>query len=345
MKHTWKLSLVALAAIVLIGVSGCGDFWNALVFSIEGEVIDAKQQTKTSIGGATVVLNDMDGNKIAEATTDSSGYYLMDGVEPGTYELTGSKSGYAFISRVVKVNGVLQTFPDLFAVQETNDVSIILTWNGDNVVDLDGKISVPPNTLGNGSNTFVAYGDVGTAGFAPEDGRGSGRTLVGFDETTTPNTRDDEERGVTHDVDAYAGNAGDFPRIETVTLPVESLTGTSGTTLGNVGDGAGLVEVGDQWEGILEYSVRAYSNEVIASTGTPKSAEANVYVLQGTDMLGSYPFPIYTGLDHVSVLRIHALSYAGDTEGVYVIYPDLQILVDGWRSAGNEFEPIVTKRK
>lgn len=342
MKHTWKLSLVALAVIVLIGVSGCGDFWNALVFSIEGEVIDAKQQTKTSIAGATVVLNDMDGNKIAEATTDSSGYYLMEGVEPGTYELTGSKSGYAFISRVVEVNGVLQTFPDLFAVQETNDVSIILTWNGDNVTDLDGKISVPPTTA-LGFNTFVAYGDVGSGGFAPEDGKASGRTLVGYDEST--NSRTEESRGVTHDVDAYAGNVDDFPRIETVTLPVESLTDTSGSELTDVGDGEGLVQVGDQWEGILEYSVRAYADEVIATAGSPSSAEATVYVLQGTDMLGSYPFPIYTGLDHVSVLRIHALSYASDTEGLYVIYPDLQILVDGWRSVGNEFEPIVTKRK
>lgn len=343
MKHTWKLSLVALAAVVLIGVSGCGDFWNALVFSIDGEVIDAKQQTKTSIGGATVVLNDMEGNKIASATTDSSGYYLMEGVEPGTYELTGSKSGYAFISRVVEVNGVLQTFPDLFAVQQTDDVSIILTWNGDNVTDLDGKISVPPATVGNGFNTFVAYGDVGSAGFAPEDGKASGRTLVGYDESI--NDRDEEHRGVTHDVDAQAANADTFPRIETVTLPIASLDGLSGTALTDVGDGDGLVQVGDQWEGILEYSVRAYSTEVIASAGSPQSAEARVYVLQGTDMLGSYPFPIYTSLDHVSVLRIHALSYSGDTEGVYVIYPDLQILTDGWRSVGTEFEPIVTKRK
>lgn len=340
MKHSWRFSFVALAAVLLVVLAGCGGFWSAVVFSMSGEVIDAKQQTKTSIEGATVVLNDLDGNEVASATTSSDGSYLMESVEPGTYELTGSKTGYAFISRVVEVNGALQTFPDLYAVPQTNDVSIILTWNGDNVTDLDGKISVPP-TSATGFSEFIAYGDVGSGGFAPENST-EVRTLVGFNEQA--GNRTDSYRGVTHDVDANASNP-DFPRIETVTLPVGSLDGNSGTSLLDEGDAPGVVQVGDQWEGILEYSVRAYADEVIASQGTPKSAEATVYVLQGTNMLGSYPFPIYTDLDHVSVLRIHALSYDAGTDGLYVIYPDMQILVDGWKSLTNSPDVIVTERK
>jgi uncharacterized surface anchored protein len=60
---------------------------------LAGTVLDAS--THAPVSGATVELMDGDNKILAEATTDDSGSFVFDGLEPGTAALLVSAPGYS----------------------------------------------------------------------------------------------------------------------------------------------------------------------------------------------------------------------------------------------------------
>lgn len=293
---------------------------------VTGKVSDAKSKTNAVLANVVVKLRTIAAAPVdvATATSDTNGAYSMTGVTPGTYELVATLTGKAFISQEVAIDSSTTTLPPVLGMTATNDVTVILTWNGSRVADLDAHMTVPP-TGATGVGTFSAYEAVGSGGFSPpttEAGvAGSGRTHIGYDKILQTSNRVWNFRGVVQDTDAVDTTT---PSRETFTLPSTGLTGTSGTVITNIGDGpsgtSGLLAGTDKWVGVLEYYVDSYDTAKLATQGSAYDASAKIYVMQSTNMLGVYTMPGYTGLDTVSALRIHAF----DT--FYVIYPDLRVL-------------------
>src|SRR5262249_38112350 len=74
-------------------------------FTISGRVLDSLREAPVS----GVTISDGAGHT---ATTDTNGNYLLNGVAPGGYTVTASKSGYSSITRQVSVppNAIGQNF-------------------------------------------------------------------------------------------------------------------------------------------------------------------------------------------------------------------------------------------
>lgn len=283
------------------------------VATITTKVQDAKSTTGALISGVTVKLRTIATTPADVVTaTEASGVWSLAKVPTGTYELVASKTGYAFISQIVNISNAVTELPPVLGLTSSNDVSVILVWNGASVVDLDAHLTVPNDGV-TGTGTFNAYGIVGSSGFTPADTDVmTNRTKVSYLSKTF--------RGITLDVDANSTNTATVPRMETITLPSTGLTGTGGSTITAQGDGPGdLVLNSDKWLGVLQYYVDAFGTPTLSTQGSAFNSGATVYVLQSTNMLGRYEFPKYTALDKVSVLRIHAFNWG------YIIYPDFKV--------------------
>lgn len=98
------------------------------------------------------------------------------------------------------------------------------------------------------------------------------------------------------------------------------------------------------WVGVMEYYVDAYENEYGNTTATNNylsansgsssvSADAVLYVLQGTTLLGKYTVPEYNSISTASLVRVNCFWNSNDAS-VYQIIPDLRVLqtTDGVKS-------------
>ncbi len=113
----------------------------------------------SGIAGALVVITDMNGAAIAQATTDASGNYVVTAIAPGTYNMTVSKDGYQNqIASAVVVGNV--SIPEVFVgfMPVDNSITvpvgaicgIVIDANGNPVANATIAISAEDASLTNG---------------------------------------------------------------------------------------------------------------------------------------------------------------------------------------------------
>ena len=149
-------------------LTGCQVIAAALA-SPDGYVYDGK--TGDPLEGVTVTLTSTDGTGTPlTATTTSTGYYNFGDIEYGTFELTGTKTGYAFTPLQVSLSGIAQNFDPVIGVPSTSDgLLFVLMWDSAPTLNLDAFMSYP-NTAQTPETPYEAYfldGAYGS-GFAPE---------------------------------------------------------------------------------------------------------------------------------------------------------------------------------
>ncbi len=86
MVKTKKFVPVLLAAAVFILCVGAGIVHASTFGSVQGKVTDASGQP---VAGAKISLSGE-----GSATTDKSGSYILDGIDPGQYQMDATKKGY-----------------------------------------------------------------------------------------------------------------------------------------------------------------------------------------------------------------------------------------------------------
>jgi hypothetical protein len=115
--------------------------------------------TATPIENATVVV---DGES---TTTDASGYYIVEGVDPGTVTVEASLTDYVTLQEEVQVGEGESVRQDCVLLPSTagNEYRIVLTW-GENPSDLDSHLWVP---VDGETHTHVYYSNRGSTTTEP----------------------------------------------------------------------------------------------------------------------------------------------------------------------------------
>jgi hypothetical protein len=279
-KIVKAVGLIALAAIVVVGMAGC----DLGVLQVSGNVVNARapravqywkgtSNASDSLEGAQITLVDKKANSDNHYEgTVVDGAYSITGISAGKYTLSGVKTGWTFVPREVDITGFLGTLPDLLAYETPSDLSqilIMVEWQNKDM-DVDAYVARDTSSDGIANGTIVCgYKSTGTLTIP------GGTSLVGtndyyvsgygyyYDDPTTPTPGGlvNLERDIT------LSDPADQPRVETV-----SVNGAT-TDLES-----------------LRYYIRLYNqtgNNTL--TGYPgASSEATVFVMQGTTHLGTY---------------------------------------------------------
>jgi hypothetical protein len=130
-----------------------------LVGDLTGRVADAQNPT-LGVPNITVSLragvNIRSGAAVAQAVTDTSGYYTFTGVNVGTYTLEASGADFSATYQDVYVLEGGNTAPDTLVSAELQEgqLRVVLTW-GDSPSDLDSWLYLP-------SGSYVSYGSRGS---------------------------------------------------------------------------------------------------------------------------------------------------------------------------------------
>lgn len=118
-----------------------------------------------------------------------------------------------------------------------------------------------------------------------------------------------------------------FPFYETATN--SSTTGGVATGLPSLSSTSGFYT----WVGVMDFYIDAYKKDhatnttsnYLSTTTNTNSAEAVVYVLQGSTTLGVYTVPTWTDVKAASIIRINCF-YNNSNAEVYQIVPNIKVL-------------------
>lgn len=132
MKSKAGIVFVAIMASVFVVLSSS---CTAILFSVSGTVLNVKADSSSkdsTLDGATITFTGQTDSaaSVSYSATVSGDSYTVLNVEPGTYTISGSKSGFSFIPVEIKVSGLLQTAPNLlaFPTSSTPSLTIALAW-------------------------------------------------------------------------------------------------------------------------------------------------------------------------------------------------------------------------
>lgn len=301
-KIVKAMGLIALAAIVVLGVVGCEGFFS-LTFIMDGKVVNAlapREQvqywkgsvsTSATLTGARITLTNK-ANGDTYTGTVGDGTYTIAGVEPGRYTMTGALSGWSFVPREVDITGYAGHLPDLLAYETPSDLDQILIMVEWQTTSMDVDAYVTRDTSDDG-----AYNGLQVAGYAGGDVDGKNNTstylmhdLPYFDDPEDMVTLERDIMQVGADASIERSVDETLPRVETVRI---------------VGPSADAFET-------LRYYIRLFNyydaadpehSDASVSVGTltgsggtshAESAEATVFVMQGTQSLGTYRIAVNT---------------------------------------------------
>ena len=348
--------LISIAtALVLTGCDGVQIEFKITKPSPIGQVVNVK--TGTGLSGATVTLSYIGGASTADkptsaysTTSDSVGKFAFSEVVPGQYELTASKTGYAFIKRVVDVTGEGYTLPNVggFIPGDNDLLTIFVMWDP-SFDDVDAHITFPNTDVTSAAGApvidatytdfYKPFTDNGwETGFFP-DSITSYRDDVYYTHMKGPiDSSFSNEASVELDVDNRGAPEGDIPGgPETVTLRYFPFTDDASNVSYTAGtdDPSTLPEGTYTWIGVMEYYLQAYKknsttsfdNSYLSESGKADSANAVVYAFNGSTQIGIYTIPTFTNLKTVSVLRINMFKKSDGYEW-FQLLPDIRTVDD-----------------
>ena len=290
-------TLLVLASVaVVIAFSGC-DLVAYLTTDIDGRVVNAKADGtedewwkypsgSDTLEGATVQLfrenssgTGFESTAYTTGTVGSSGTYSMLNVPTGRYKLSGTKSGWIFVPRVITISGADAVLPDLIAYPNpggvaNNSIIILLSWeNLDH--DLDAHLSY--STVSDGSTRDVLN-------------------------VVTPSAYDG---GLVFERDVTDETNSSFPRVETILVSDHDYPGSKNDTDIN----ALSAPPANQ----LRYYAYCFNTadsgiSLTGEDGVSASAWGQVDVMYGSTHYGSWTLPYNTSEDQLWVLNIDAID-------------------------------------
>lgn len=169
MKSMKKALPVAAAAGLALVAVGC-DFLMKVelkFYSYDGRVVNAQAASDSteywksgsdSLQGAQITLTRTSDEATKTATVDSFGKYRIADIEAGSYRISGTHTGWAFVPRVVDVRGSDMTFPDLIAyptsgAYSASQILVIAEWEN-KAVDVDIKVVLDDSNTETYATTF-----------------------------------------------------------------------------------------------------------------------------------------------------------------------------------------------
>lgn len=325
--------------------------------TVTGAVNDARLSTGAGIGSVAVELFASGGTAaLATTSTATDGAFSFGAVAPGSYTLSATKTGYAFIDRafdLTQVGGSVDIGSVLGFQSSTSDISIIAVWSKnwrDPVAtayysDVDTYLtyptgdrwspsSTPPDLTGKdpytGEEDTAGVGYYADPGFLP-DGSAYREAVYYGDRTSTATVGQftgvtaDTTPAITLDRDERIGEGP-----ETITIkapPVPAAVGNGFTTLGDATNGLPHdTEATNEyaWLGVMEYYVDAFLPADLSTEGDSGGAQVVVFVIQGSDVKGRFVMPDYMTIKQASVVRIN-MFLREDEVAVYQFLPDIRL--------------------
>jgi len=260
-KIVKAVGLIALAAMVVVTVGSC----DLVALSVSGSVVNVQAPKDStswwkstdgtySLDGAEITLTNL---KTASTYTGtvSSGAYTIVGVPAGTYKVTGSAKNWTFVPRQVDLTGYLNTLPNILAYVTPSGT------NKDQVLVMVewGNLSMDVDSyMARDTDPGSTYNGTPVAGYN-----------LGGGYYSDPHGYVSLDRDVTQNSDST------IPRVETIRVssPVSAV---------------GFEQ--------LRYYLRLFNQTTGSLTGNSSassaSATATVFVMQGTEHLGTYQIAI-----------------------------------------------------
>ncbi|GEM_PF-3915898 len=336
----WIL-LVPLFLFVLFAFSGCEALIAALT-SVSGTVVDARDEALSGVPSVTVTLTAKDGTLKGSAVTDSKGYFNISNVDPGEYTLQASASGWFFVPKDVFVGGMAQDLGKVLGIKLDSDtkladsaLSFVLIWNSQ-YMDVDGHLTFAKGDgLGYASNPISGIGPFtkpnedyssGVAGFGPDSSSFREHIQPTFYESSTNTVSSVMGTGfpdasvVTLDRDDMDGSG---PEVITVrSIPYWYTSPGTATTPDGVDTGNYLpktdpdgTSVTYYWVGVMEYYIDGW-NETQSGASRPNTgnllsytdgngADAVVFVIQGSNLIGKFVVPTFTNIRTADMVRVN----------------------------------------
>lgn len=373
---------VALATIVLaltvFAFTACEDFLAALgasaeavLYSVNGEVVDSRASDLSGVEGVTVTLTPVtqpdSGETVdpIEVTTDSTGDFSATDVESGTYRLTAAKDGWFFIPQTVSIGGLMQSLPEVLGVEleSSTAISFVLVWN-ETYKDVDGHLTFPDGSgTGNGfegshtpvtSSTFTSPNEAWPTGggFGPDVSTNREAVYPANAETAVSDNTvgevlggDSTDPAIELDRDDRDGSGPEVITVRTLPFWPSTYTNSIYTITGDGADNGNYLPTTHDWAwiGVMEYYIDGWNADDstagswettgnLISTADPDDtgADAVVFVVQGSKLLGKFVIPSFANIRTASVVRVNL--FVGDDGSEYATYfqivPDIQI-VDG----------------
>jgi hypothetical protein len=287
-KIVKAVGLAALAAIVVVTVASC----NLVGMSVSGKVVNVRApstqtefwkgttNTSATLVGGTITLTNKKTTDTVSGTIDADGTYVIDGVAAGKYTISGSAGGWSFVDREVDITGYFATLPDVLAYEtpaNLDEILVMVEW-GNTAMDVDAYVTRDTDAyIGNDYDGTII------AGFASGLTGGIGSTHAGTygDYYYDTHGRVVLERDIIQ-VDTTKPEDVKLPRVETIRI-----TGnyTNPET--------------------LRYYIRLFNQSTGTLTGYPgASAEATVFVMQGTTNMGTYKIAVNSSEMILGVLQM-----------------------------------------
>lgn len=336
--------------------------------TVTGTVTDARLTTASGIAGVTVKLFAAGATtELATATTDTSGAFTFDEVDPGRYKLTAAKTGFAFIDRAFDLTQIGATV-DVGAVlgftSSGSEIAIIAVW-GAAFSDVDSYLTFPSGDKWTTNPSLTGLDPYSGADAVTGQTTGFFPGTTAFDPLKTPTQnitdrgRDTVYYGDKESAATYAwfyGGTDTRPAVkldrddldgsgpETVTIiapPVYAAVGTTTLTTTGSATANGLPTGTYAWLGVMEYYVDSYGTPSLSTEGSSGGANVEVYVIQGSTVKGRFVVPDYIAIEKASVLRINFFLNSSD-QPVYQFLPDVRIAdYGGVRSIAATAAPLV----
>lgn len=252
-------------------------------YDVDGKAVNVQASKSDTtwgsvLSGTAVTLKDTSNGDTYNATVSSFGNFGFDGLPVGEYRMTASKSGWAFVPRVVDITGSEAQLPPLLGFQPVSDSIYIITEWKNVSVDVDSTLVIDDDNA-----TLQASLD-GTelAIVGPADSSSYGSTVI-LDRDISPTEI-----------------AKGLPAVETIRIvsnPFGDKTGWLKFYLNAYKDGT------------------TSSGELTGnSSASIKDAQATVHVMQGTTHLGTFPVATETQETTLMVLAIKAYLNGSNTE-------------------------------
>lgn len=358
LRSTIIAALAATAALLVLSaceVTGTATFsWDSV--NPSGRVVNAYVQNESEAGVSSVSLSleyisgapdeEIAVGETFTGTSQNDGTYsISNNVPYGTYVLTGSKDGFAFIDQRIELTPDNEDLPDLIGVPYDNeaDVSIVALWKSsfDNV---DAYVTYP-DAFDTDPDGFKGEAELDTPNDTLDDGGGADPGFFVGDGTS------DRERLSDFDAkyasDATFGNLNISGDTSTAAVGIERIAdqGSGPETVairavpidwpGNVNYDTpstqqNLLPGGSDyaWVGVLQYYVYGASGDlsVQGESAAESGADLNVYVTQGSSVLGRYRVPDFTNVEGASLIRINLLARESDGADFYQIVPDTHLV-------------------
>ncbi|GEM_PF-2294015 len=328
---------------VAVVFSGC-DWLIPALLAPYGYVIDAR--TGDGVSNVTVTFTPIAVDEgivqsIVTATTNTDGYFSRADLNPGTYAVSASKTGYVFMPITVSITGWNENIGDLYGVTssskgDSNAVSVFLTWNSD-YADMDAYLTYPTAFINDdtslGAGNPDPYYDIGaeirnTVYWNDEDGDG---ILDGADLNTSS---DKADAFASIDVDDVDGSGPE-------TISIIGLNTGAATDIGSYCEVSsstpyvgGVLPAGDYYYmGAAVYYIDAYS-----SPTNLDGKGAKVVIAQGDQIKGTFAPMSDMAQDTVSVFRA-MLFYTSNQAAYYLVFvPDYRIADSA--SGGTGYPPV-----